>query len=194
MSSPKRERISMPNELILPGGTLAIPGETVILNGTNFQTPAGTLVYYSVSGAPVNVTTVSWTNTQIQASIPSGADYGLGIFFVIPSGLSRETGIFTGFTVGATNDYPASTLFPDNSPVSSLVTNGTYPIPLGSYFPRGIVQELISPSPVTYNVNWLNPDGETVSSIYTPATDMISLGVLATYSQIVIGVYPTLTE
>ncbi len=174
--------------LVLPGGTSGTRYQPVELAGSGFGATFGTLTYFSQNGAPVAATPTDWSNTIIRANIPGSADFAPGFIWVFPTGTSREAGIFTGFTIGSHASGPASTLFPNGALVTSMNTTGTYPIPQGSTFPRGVVQNPAA-GVNTYLVAWLNANG-TYSNITTPSSDMVPLGGLAVQSQTVLGTFP----
>jgi hypothetical protein len=174
--------------LALPGGTTGTRSQPVSITGTGFGATLGTLTYFSANGAPTSATPTDWSNTLVRTNVPGTADIGPGYFWVFPTGATRENGIFTGFTIGAASG-PATTLFPNGQSVTSNITNGTYPIPPGSSFPRGIVQNP-GAGLGNYLVAWLEADGVHYSEITTPSANMTSMGSLCAKSQSVLGVFP----
>lgn len=175
--------------LALPGGTSGTRNQPVTLTGSGFGASFGTLTYFSQNGSPIAATATDWSNTVIRTNIPGNADFGPGFFWVFPSGATREAGIFTGFTVGNQASGPTNNYYPAGATIISTNTSGTYPIPPGSQYPRGIIQ---SGSVILglFDVKWLNPDGVTYSDVTTPTADITVLAGLCGAAQSVLGTFP----
>ncbi len=181
--------LSIQSPLALPGGTAGTRNQPVTLTGSGFGASFGTLTYVSAGGNPTTAAPTDWANTLIRTNVPATADFQTGYFYVFLPSATRESAIFTGFKIGTQASGPATSPFPTGNPVTSFRTDGTYPIPAGTRFPRGVVQGT-APGVNTFSVAWLNANDNEYTLINTPGSDMVALGGLANHTQTVIGAYP----
>ena len=185
--------------LALPGGTTAVRSQPVNITGSGFGATAGTLVYFSALGLPVDLVVTDWSATSIFANLPSNADFGPGFIYLILNGQTSESSIFSGFTIGSGAAGPATTPFIVG--LSWVISLNVTAYPHVQYeiggsdpfepFPRGQIAS--NPSPGFYGVNWLTATGAipTFQLITAPASDLIALGPLTVETLTALGLTPT---